>query len=166
MTPEHLLLIDAILTLPETSLEKEYQRKIAAINAITAYCGVKKGTSCRRGRPGRPAGDKISTVIKAEEPAQSLSDTALNQAILSIKTEKRPIICFLCLGNPKLPISKRVFSFSSPGCLNKHFRDRHVKKLKTGQKIDYKHYNVNLVHRIHLQSHAEKFHGTILRVSE
>ncbi|KAF8862260.1 hypothetical protein BDZ45DRAFT_799370 [Acephala macrosclerotiorum] len=40
MTPEHLLLIDAILTLPETTLEKECQRRIAAINAITAYCDV------------------------------------------------------------------------------------------------------------------------------
>ena len=35
--PEHLCLIDAILTLPKTSLEKEYRRRIAAINAVTAY---------------------------------------------------------------------------------------------------------------------------------
>ncbi len=37
MTPEYLLLIDAVLTLPETSLEKEDQRRITAINAVTAY---------------------------------------------------------------------------------------------------------------------------------
>jgi hypothetical protein len=40
MTPEHCLFIDAILTLPETSLENEKRRRIAAINAITAYCSV------------------------------------------------------------------------------------------------------------------------------
>ena len=44
MTPEQLLLIDVILTLPEATLEKECQRRIAAINAVTAYCGVEEGT--------------------------------------------------------------------------------------------------------------------------
>jgi hypothetical protein len=48
MTPQQILLIDAILTLPETTPEKEYQRRIAAINAITAYCGVEEGTPYRR----------------------------------------------------------------------------------------------------------------------
>jgi hypothetical protein len=113
MTPEHLLLIDAILTLPETSLEKEYQRRIAAINAVTAYCGVEEGTSCRRGRPGRPVGGKVSRVVEAEEPALSWSDIALSQAISSIRTEKRPTIYFLCLGNSNLPIRKRVFFFQA-----------------------------------------------------
>jgi len=45
MTPEQLLLIDAILTLPETSLERELQRRIAAIHAVTACCGVEEGRS-------------------------------------------------------------------------------------------------------------------------
>ncbi len=42
--PKQFLLIDAILTLPKTSLEKEYQRRIIIINIVTAYCGVKKGS--------------------------------------------------------------------------------------------------------------------------
>jgi hypothetical protein len=47
LTLEHLLLIDAILTLPKTSLENENRRRIAAVNAITAYCGVEEGpASC------------------------------------------------------------------------------------------------------------------------
>ena len=132
---------------------------------MTAYCGVEEGTSCRRGRPGRPAGGEVSTVVMAEEPAQSWSDMALSQALLSVRTDKRPTICFLCLGNSKLPIRKRVFPFSNPGCLSKHFREVHVKKLKTGQKIDCHICSVKLVHRMHLQEHAEKFHGTVSRVS-
>jgi hypothetical protein len=40
-----------------------------------------------------------------------------------------------------------------------------VKKLKSGETIDCRVCGVNLVHRMHLQSHAEKFHGTVLRVS-
>jgi hypothetical protein len=51
MTPEQLLLIDAILTLPETTPERECQRRITAINAVTAYCGVEEGTAFRRSRP-------------------------------------------------------------------------------------------------------------------
>ncbi len=46
--PEHLLLIDAILTLPETSLENENRQRITAVNAITAYCGVEEGPASRR----------------------------------------------------------------------------------------------------------------------
>ena len=87
--------------------------------------------------------------VKAEEPAQPWPDMALSQA-LSIRTDKRPTICFLCLGNPSLPISKRIFLFSNPGCLSKHFREVHVKKLKTGQKIDCHICSVKLVHRMHL----------------
>jgi hypothetical protein len=164
MTPEQLILIDAILTLPETSLEKEYQRRIAAINAVVMYCGVEEGTSYRRGRQGRPVEDDVSMVVKVEEPVQCRSDITLSQAILSIRTDKRLTICFLCFGNPKLPIHERVFSFSSPGCLSKHFRDKHVKKLKSGETIDCRICGVNLVHRMHLQNHAEKFHGTVSRV--
>jgi Protein of unknown function (DUF3435) len=104
MTSERLILIDAILTLPETSGGKECQRRIAAINAVTAYCGVEEGISYRRGRPGRSREGDGSTVVKVEQPALSRSDIALNEAILSIRTDKRPTICFLCLGNPKLPI--------------------------------------------------------------
>jgi hypothetical protein len=115
MTPEHLLLMDAILTLPETSLEKEHQPKIAAINAVTAYCDVKKGISCRRGRPGRPAGNKVSTVIKAEKPAQSWSDTALNQAILSIRTEKKPTIYFFNFETRTCRSAKKSFLFQVLG---------------------------------------------------
>jgi hypothetical protein len=78
MTPEQLLLIDAILTLPETTMEKECQRRIAAINTVTAYCGVEEGTPYRRGPRGRPAKGDPPTVAKAAKLAPSESDIALN----------------------------------------------------------------------------------------
>ncbi|TKA75461.1 hypothetical protein B0A49_09465 [Cryomyces minteri] len=89
-TPEQLLLIDAILTLPETTLE-ECERRIAAINAITAYCGVEEGSPCLRGLCARRVKDDVGV-----GPAPSAPDTALTRAILSIKKDKRPTICFLC----------------------------------------------------------------------
>jgi Protein of unknown function (DUF3435) len=60
MTLEQLLLIDAILTLPKTSLEKECQRRIAAIHAVTAYCDVEEGQPCCRGRRSRPLEGRCS----------------------------------------------------------------------------------------------------------
>jgi hypothetical protein len=84
MTLEHLLLIDAILTLPKTSLENKNRRRIAAINAITAYYSVEEGLPSRRIRRGRPLKNNSPPAVKAEEP------NALSQAIRSIKIEKRP----------------------------------------------------------------------------
>jgi hypothetical protein len=79
MTPEQLLLIDAVLTLPKTSLERECQRRITAINAVTTYCGVEEGKTFRRGRPGRPVRPDFSTVVKAEEPVRSEADASSHQ---------------------------------------------------------------------------------------
>jgi hypothetical protein len=155
MTPEHLLLIDAILTLPETSLENEYRRRIGAINAITAYCGVEERPLSRRFQRGRPLEDDSSLVVKVEEP------DALSQAILSIKTEKRPTKCFVCLGNPSLTLRERVASYATPGSLSRHFFKKHVKKLEDGAYIDCRICDIRMEHQIALLIHTERFHGTV-----
>jgi hypothetical protein len=164
MTPEQLLLIDAILTLPETTLEREYQRRIAAINAITTYCGVEEGTPYRHGPRGRPAKSTVPVITKAANLAPSASDITLSNAILSIKTDKRPTKCFLCLGNPALTLQERVTSYATPGSLSRHFLRRHVKKLKDSEQIDCRICDIRLEHRDHLQNHAERFHGTVSRL--
>ncbi len=155
MTPEQLHLIDAILTLPETTFEKECQQRIAAINAVTAYCGVEERIPYRRGRRGRPAKSDGPMVVKAKEPILTASDIVLSQAILSIKTDKRPIKCFLCLGNPALMLRERVASYATPGSLSRHFLRKHVKKLEEWEQIDCRICDVRLQHRQHLQNHAE-----------
>jgi hypothetical protein len=160
MTPEHLALIDAIMTLPETSLDKEMQRRIAAINAVIVYCGIEVQISYRGRRPGRPS---ISMTIKTENSIQSESDSALRQAILSVRTDKRPQICFLCVGNPALSMRERVKQYATAGSLSRHFR-RHITKLPTGKQIDYQICNIRGMHQVLLQNHAERFHGTIIRV--
>ena len=70
------------------------------IHAVTAYCGVEEGRSPLHARRGRPTGGCVSTIVKAEEQARSELDVALSQAISSVKLDKRPAKCFLCLGNP------------------------------------------------------------------
>ena len=157
LTPEHLLLIDAILTLPETSLENESRRRIMAINAITMYCGVEEGPAPRRIQRGRPAKDDSPPVFKVEEP-DSLSD-----AIRSIKGEKRPTKCFVCLGNPSLTLRERVVSYATPGSLSRHFVRKHVSKLQGGACIDCQICKVRLENRLQLLIHAERVHGTVSR---
>ena len=43
MPPQHLMVIDATLTMPGATLEAEYQRRINAINAMTVFCLVEEG---------------------------------------------------------------------------------------------------------------------------
>ena len=159
MTPEQLLLIDAVLTLPETSLERECQRRITAINAVTAYCSVEEGVTFRRSRAGRPV--PPVSAVKDEKPLRSEADIMLRHAISSVTTDKRPTICFACLGNPNLTIRERVVSFSSPGCLTRHFMRKHVRRLGVNEPTECRICDVRLEHRMHFQNHAETFHGTV-----
>lgn len=65
------------MTLPETSLEREMQRRIAAIDAVTAYCGVEEGRSYRCRRPSCHVRGGVPTIVKAEGQARLESDIAL-----------------------------------------------------------------------------------------
>jgi len=160
ITPEQLYLIDAILTLPEATFEKECKRRIAAINAVTAYCGVEEGQPCCRGPRGRAT---VLSAPKAADVAQPAADTLLSIAISSIKKDKRPTICFLCLGNPALPIRERVISYATPGSLTRHFNRKHASKLEEWEPSICWMCDIKLEHRQHLQNHAERFHGTVSR---
>ncbi|PVH91117.1 hypothetical protein DM02DRAFT_664325 [Periconia macrospinosa] len=95
MSPEQLGLIDAILTLPGKSPEQELQRRITAINAVTPP-------------------------VQAAEP-----DVALRKAISSIRTDKRPKVCFVCIGTPHLTMRERVAEYANPGSLSRHFVRKH-----------------------------------------
>jgi hypothetical protein len=130
ITPEQLLLIDAILILPETLLEKEYQQRIAAIYAVTVYCSIEEGQPCCCGQYSCPLEGNVPPVVQAADLARSVLDIVLSQAILSIKTDKRPTICFLYLGNPVLLIRKRVILYITPGSLSRYFLRKYIRKLK------------------------------------
>jgi hypothetical protein len=158
MSPEQLGLIDAILTLPGKSLEQELQRRITAINAVTLYCGVEEGAPSRHVRRG-PPGTVVYSPVQAAKP-----DVALRQAISSIKTDKRPKVCFACIGNPHLTIGERVAEYSTPGSLSRHFVRKHVSKLQAGQFIDCMDCDIRLKTRKELLIHGERFHGTVSRV--
>ncbi|KAH7379041.1 hypothetical protein BKA64DRAFT_698284 [Cadophora sp. MPI-SDFR-AT-0126] len=158
MSPEQLGLIDAILTLPGKSPEQELQRRITAINAVTLYCSVEEGAPSRHVRRS-PPGTLVSPPVQAAEP-----DIALRKAISSIRTDKRPKVCFVCIGTPHLTIGERVAEYANPGSLSRHFQRYHVSKLQVGQFINCMDCGVRLKTRKELLIHAERFHGTVSRV--
>ncbi|KAH7364031.1 hypothetical protein BKA65DRAFT_522596 [Rhexocercosporidium sp. MPI-PUGE-AT-0058] len=119
---------------------------ITAINAVTLYCGVEEGAPFRHVRRG-PPGTVVGPPVQAAEP-----DVALRQAISSIKTDKRPKVCFCCIGNPHLTMRERVAEYSTPGSLCRHFF------------IDCMDCGMRLKTRKDLLIHAERFHGTVSRV--
>lgn len=43
MTPQHMTLIDTVLTMPGATVEQEYKCQISAINAVIAFCDVQEG---------------------------------------------------------------------------------------------------------------------------
>ena len=162
MTAQYLELIDAIMTLPGSLLEKEVQRRITAINAVTMYCGIEEGTCYHSRRHGYPI-EGMTIKPKVEKPIKSDSETALSHAILSVQTDQRPQICFLCVGNKALPISEQVKEYATIGLLSRHFR-RHVKRLEIGKQIDCQICNIKGMHQMLLQNHIETCHGTVTQV--
>jgi hypothetical protein len=124
ITPEYLYLIDIILILPEILLENKYRRRIAAINTIVIYYGVEEGTLSYFILYKRLFKDNSFSVVKVK--GQNIT---LSRAILLIKINKKPTICFICLGNPSLILHKRVASYINPSSLSKHFLRKHIKKL-------------------------------------
>jgi hypothetical protein len=116
MPPQHLMMIDAILTMQGATIEAELQRRINAINAMTAFCSVEEGRpmprpvqSCRR-----PVPDNNELGPPAKQQRHVLEDNteiALRQAKETVQVtsqDQRPTICFLCLGNSNLPLKDRI----------------------------------------------------------
>jgi hypothetical protein len=152
---EQKRLIATVMTLPAATLEDEMRRRNAAINAVTAYCKVEEG-GCDSPSRKRGSTHATSTIVQVEPGHQ-----AFNVAMLSVYQEERPTICFLCLGNQNLPMSKRIQPFSTPGNLSKHFQWKHLSNLKKGEEITCNLCRISLQHKMHLQSHAMKIHGIV-----
>ncbi|XTI91939.1 hypothetical protein V2W45_1247912, partial [Cenococcum geophilum] len=105
---EYKRLIKVIITLPSTLLEDKIYRYNNAINAVIDYCNIKEG--------------RVYRLIKIKEDTKILEAAkALESIKLSLYKEKRLKICFICLRNKKLIISKRIYKFYTLAALIKHF---------------------------------------------
>ncbi|CRG92724.1 Putative membrane protein ycf1 [Talaromyces islandicus] len=170
LAPQHVLLIDAVLTIPETTVEAELARRIRAIHAVIAFCDVEEGPPVPR-RPSRrppPDDEEEGSGPPAKRPRCSVDeepDRALQNAIKSVvitEPSQRPVICFLCVGNPQLPMSERIKHYKNPGSLTRHFLRKHATPAWT-KMVRCNVCNTGLEDKMALMKHAELMHGTVSR---
>jgi len=111
------------MTLPSVLLEDEIRRRNNTINAVVDYCNVEEGRVYWRNHYQRQSRTDIALgKVKIKEDTKILEAAkALERAKLSLYKEKRPKIYFICLGNKKLIISKRIYKFYTLAALTKYF---------------------------------------------
>jgi hypothetical protein len=169
MPPPQKRLAETVMTLPGTTIEEEFRRRNAAIDAVAAYCHFQEGGAAAQPR-ARPSTRKASpTPAKETDPQLAAAEAekqALSDAMVLVFTEKRTTTCFLCLGEQSLPFQKRTFKFASPGDLTKHFKRKHLAHIKEGDRLRCKVCQMGLQHKQHLLNHAESIHGTVLRARD
>jgi hypothetical protein len=171
VTPEFMLVIDTMLTMPGATVEAEYQRRINAINAVTAFYGVEEGRSISRSKKSgrRPAADDLpsSPAKRSRISTEDKTDIVLLKAIESVRIKSpndRPRICFLCVGNPKLSLKDRIIEHTTPGSLTRHFLRKHVNPPWPTEGVACKVCeDGSFQQKSILLNHAEHAHGTVVR---
>lgn len=173
MPPQHLKVIDAVLTIPGATLEAEYQRRINAINAMTAFCPVGEGRPIPRTQPCRrplpDANDYCAPTKRQQHVIEDETEIALRQAMESVRIRtpgQRPRICFLCVGNPNLALIDRIKEYATAGSLTKHFLRKHVNTPWPANGVECNICGMELLEqKATLLNHAEICHGTVVRGS-
>ena len=152
---EHNKLIASIMSLPEKSLEEEIRRRSVAINAVARYCQFEERRT--------PRDQRVSYSKKDGETQETVSvdEQALEMARNAVYKEKRPRICFLCLGNIHLDTIERTHCFSTPGILSRHFKLKYLTKFTESGGVDCSLCKVHLEDKMALQRHAFDVHDTV-----
>ncbi|KAJ5066003.1 C2H2 finger domain protein [Bipolaris maydis] len=156
MLPAQEKLCDSVLSKPGATMEEEVARRNCAIHAVTLYCDMEEG-----GMNPIRKGDRSRNAALPAKSQPGYEEEAVELAKVSVYKEKRPRVCFLCLGNEGLPLAQRIYAFSTPGDLSKHFGRKHLKNIQSGRGLGCKLCMVPLVDKTHLQRHAQEIHGTV-----
>lgn len=163
MPPEQIYLIEKLLTWPVSqSLEAEWERRNAAVAAVSQYCSVQEGGPLRGRRKRLSPDDGFSETqasiaihppkVNCESRGLSQRDVVLQQAEDHIKASDKPLRCFQCYGNTGLPDHRRAQEWSEYKSTVRHFRKRHL-----GDRTCHM-CKVDLLHEMHLRRHAEEVH--------
>lgn len=157
MLPQQIYLLEKLTTRPTTSsLEDEWRRRSEAINAVTAYCHVQEGGP-RRGRKPKQPGPHSTRPVSGN--ANTQPSTILQDTLKHLSQAERPVVCFLCYGNPRLSDDRRVKRYSRPQDMTRHFRG-HLKQINRNEQIKCGLCGMQLEHKMHLQNHARITHRT------
>jgi hypothetical protein len=149
-------LAESVLSQLGTSIEEEFCRRNRAIYAVALYCGIEEGGM----KPLQTKRGYKVTYPRAKSLLENASK-ALEAAKVSVYKDTRPRICFVCLGNEKLPTDVRTYSFHTSGDLSKHFKRKHLQHIKDGESLRCELCRVSLESKMHLQRHAHDIHGTV-----
>ncbi|OAQ57486.1 C2H2 finger domain-containing protein [Pochonia chlamydosporia 170] len=162
--PAQKLLVEALKTPVDDTLEGQYRRRDNAIEAIVAYCSVEEGPTLRRIHM------QPTTTVLREDSREPSEDSPLYLAIMSVfidNPKQRPRRCFLCIGAAlSLPpddprVEDKIQEFYTAGDLSKHFRRRHLSHLRGNDQPVCQVCDITLAHKMHLQKHAIAVHGTV-----
>ncbi|KAL1972845.1 hypothetical protein VTN31DRAFT_6387 [Thermomyces dupontii] len=155
MSPQHLALVEAVLQPPGDTLELDLNRRIAAVKAVSVYCGVVEGAVKR---PAQRERHGVGGPEAEAERASRLRE-AMAKVFVRSRTD-RPKICFLCLGDEQRSIDQRVYEFASSGSLTRHFNNVHLRRHWEG-KTRCSLCSEDLCCKVVLVNHALTRHGTI-----
>jgi hypothetical protein len=88
------------MALPGTTLGEEFRRCNVTINAAVAYCKFQEGGAAAARSMGSSLlqGWPFAQDAFPQLAAAAAERQALSAAMLSVFTDKRPTVCFLCLG--------------------------------------------------------------------
>jgi hypothetical protein len=166
MLPEQIDLLEKLFTWPTSqSLEVEWQRRNAAVAAISRYCCFLEGGPLRgRRKQAAPSDgfDEEQTGVlpklakkRCSSPKPSQRDDLLVKAESHIKEAKKPRRCFQCYGDTGLPIHRRTQKYSEYKSTLRHFREKHLQDRRCHMCDE------DLLHEMHLRRHAEEVHRLI-----
>ena len=163
--PAQKRLVEALTATYDGTIEGYYRYRDDAIDAIVIYCSVEEGHTMRR--VNTLAGEDEPLYTPGEEPAE---DTPLFGALLSVfisNEKERPRRCFLCVGAARSlqqddpHVQSLIREFYTSGDLSKHFKRRHLQILGEDARPECQVCDFRLDHKMHLQSHAMRVHGTV-----
>ncbi|KAK1707756.1 C2H2 finger domain protein [Colletotrichum acutatum] len=155
------------LTAPTvTTLEGQYRRRDEAIEAVSTYCLVQEGCTVPRSRPlSTPEAAVYCSTSNPPEGGQL--DLAIRSVFIT-NDKERPKRCFICIGQAldltpdgKARLDELTHEFYTSNDLTKHFRNKHLSKVADGERPECKVCKMTLEHKMHLQNHAMRIHGTV-----
>ena len=152
-------------------LEAEYQRRINAVNVMTAFYPVEEGwpmpwhvQSCRQ-----PVPDDDEPCAPAKwqrRVSEDDTEMALREAMEPIQiknSEERPLTCFLCLGNANLLLKERILKHTTPSSLTRHFLRKHINPPWPARGVECNVCDMELLEwKAEVLNHAECYHRTVV----
>lgn len=144
------------------------RRRTEAIDAVAVYCQFEEGETCRLPRNKRFENNVVELDGPSDHPSEdeateskSQPDSPLKAAFRSIMKDRRPLFCFICLGQKELDMKKRVQQFASHGDVSKHIKRKHLQNIAAGTVISCNICDQKLDKVMHFQRHAIDFHSTV-----